>query len=328
MFQHLIVPVDGSNASLDAARIAARMVAAVDGELTLVTVVDPHDDREHASLALARGVERVRPLAVEPHQYVLTGEAVAGAIGRLVESTSGAAVLMSSHGHGRSAAVLGSTADEVLREVFGPVIVVGPHCATESAGALSGTYVVPLDGSPRADCVLPIVAAWAVEFGGTPWLVEVIDDEAPNGAGGVDVIDSGFVSRRASELRHRIARPVEYEVLHGDHPARSIVDFANGEHASLIFLATHGRTGLARLRSGSVAAEVVRRAACPVVLFRPPSLVAENGWSATRVRSGDDTTGAADDSAAPVWSREWDEQNPAPARPMEAATGTPLAPRR
>ena len=53
------------------------------------------------------------------------------------------------------------------------------------------------------------------------------------------------------------------------------IDFAREMETSLIFLATHGRTGLARLRSGSVAAEVVRHAHCPVVLFRPPEL--QNG---------------------------------------------------
>jgi nucleotide-binding universal stress UspA family protein len=42
----------------------------------------------------------------------------------------------------------------------------------------------------------------------------------------------------------------------------------------LIFLATHGRTGFERLRSGSVAAAVVHQARCPVVMFRPPELSA------------------------------------------------------
>ena len=76
-------------------------------------------------------------------------------------------------------------------------------------------------------------------------------------------------------MRKRIDRNVEFEVLHGSHPARSIVDFAKSEQASLIFLATHGRTGFERLRSGSVAADVLRHAECPVVMFRPPELSAQ-----------------------------------------------------
>jgi nucleotide-binding universal stress UspA family protein len=117
--------------------------------------------------------------------------------------------------------------------------------------------------------MLPIVGAWTTEFDGTPWVIEV-GKEWPTYIG--DVIDSSFVSSRALELRRRIDRDVEFEVLHGGHTGRSITDFARETNASLIFLATHGRTGLARLRAGSVAAEVVRHAHCPVVLFRPPEL--------------------------------------------------------
>jgi len=38
----------------------------------------------------------------------------------------------------------------------------------------------------------------------------------------------------------------------------------------LIILGTHGRTGLARLLMGSVAEEVVRKAACPVLTVKAP----------------------------------------------------------
>ena len=302
MFQHLIVPVDGSSASFDAVRVASRMAAAVDGRLDVVTVVQARGGRAAAASTLQRGIDRCRPLPIEPLPCVLTADSVASAVGRLVESTPGAAVLMSSHGHARSAAVLGSTTDEILREIFGPVIVVGPHCDVDRAGSLAGTYVVPLDGSPSADGVLPIVAAWSVEFGGTAWLVEVI-----GGADryGVDVVESAYVSRRATELRHRIDRPVEYEMLHGSHPARSIVAYSVAEGASLIILATHGRTRLSRLRSGSVAAAVVRHSPCPVVMFRPPALSPVATAAGTEPTPTDVTVA----DSPPEWSRAFVEQS-------------------
>jgi nucleotide-binding universal stress UspA family protein len=37
-------------------------------------------------------------------------------------------------------------------------------------------------------------------------------------------------------------------------------------------MATHGRTGLDRLTTGSVTADVVRDIEVPVVMFRPPKL--------------------------------------------------------
>lgn len=267
MFQQLVVPVDGSDRSFEAIPIAARMAAAVDGKLEVVTVVDRLADVALARNELERGVAELGELAVEPMQHVLAGDSVADTLAHHVESLSGATVLMSSHGHGRSAAVLGSTTDAVLRRLFGPVIVVGPR-ATEAPGRLGGRFVVPLDGSQRAESVLSIVAAWAVEFEGVPWLIEVVD-ENPHP---LDVVESSYVSRRAGELRKRIDTDVEFEVLHGGNPSRPIVDFAQTNSASLIFMTTHGRTGIDRLRTGSVAAEVVRHATCPVVLYRPPDM--------------------------------------------------------
>jgi nucleotide-binding universal stress UspA family protein len=270
MFDHLVVPVDGSAASFRAVPVACRIAAPVEGRVEVLTVVDRLADVGPAREMLAQGMRQLGPLPVEPAQLVHASHTVAGAISNHIEYSQGGMVLMSARGHGRSAAILGSTTDDVLRAMFGPVIVIGPH-ATESPGRLDGNYVVPLDGSPRSEGVLPIVAAWATEFGGVPWLVEVAQEGSATAA---DIIESSFVNNRATALRRRITRPVEFEVLHSDHPAREIVRFADDSDASFIFMATHGRTGFERLRAGSVAAGVVHHAHCPVVMFRPPELAA------------------------------------------------------
>lgn len=268
MFQKLIVPVDGSVASYRAVPVAARMATAVDGSFEVITVVDRLADLALAHDAFDRDLADVEYVDGSIDRDVLVGDDVADAIARRVEETPGGMVVMSAHGHGRSAAVFGSTCDAVLRAMFGPVIVIGPN-VDEVGGRLDGSYVVPLDGSKTADSVLPIVAAWTAEFHGTPWLIEV-GKEWPTYVG--DVIDSSFVSSRAFELRRRVNHEVEFEVLHSGHTGRSITDFAREMPGSLIFMTTHGRTGLDRLRSGSVAAEVIRHAHCPVVVFRPPHM--------------------------------------------------------
>ena len=268
MFQHLVVPIDGSEASWAAVPIAASMAAAVDGKLDLVTVVDRIGSVVPARNELDRGARALGDLAVEPMAHVLASDSVAQAIADHVDALSGAMVVMSSHGHGRSAAVLGSVADDLLRLDFGPIVVVGPH-VTETTVVLDGEYVVPSDGSPASEQILSIVEAWMIEFGGTPWVVEVLE---PSSGTAADVFESAYAHRLAGQMMTHTGRNVEYEVLHGDHPAKSIVEFASGRHASLIFATTHGRTGVARLRSGSVTAEIVKHATSPVVLFRPPQI--------------------------------------------------------
>lgn len=270
MFQQLVVPVDGSAAAWQAVPIAARMAAAVDGKLEVVTVVDRLADVSVAQRSLLDGIEALGPLEVDPMCQVLASDSVATAVASHMDSVTGGMVVLSGHGHGRSAAVVGSVTDELLRRTYGPVVVIGPHVAP-TAGAVDGPYVVPLDGSPRAEAILPIAGAWAVEFDGVPWLVEVVD------AGGVpsgDVFESAYVGRAAHDLQALTAHEVEYETLHGERPSRVVTEYADRVGASLLFVTTHGRTGLERLRLGSVAAEIIRHSTCPVVLHRPPELPA------------------------------------------------------
>jgi nucleotide-binding universal stress UspA family protein len=51
-------------------------------------------------------------------------------------------------------------------------------------------------------------------------------------------------------------------------PADQIIYVAQTEHADLIVMATHGRTGLRHLWLGSVATRVVHSAELPVLLVR------------------------------------------------------------
>lgn len=52
-------------------------------------------------------------------------------------------------------------------------------------------------------------------------------------------------------------------------PFREICRIAEEEHASLIAIGTHGRTGFAHLLIGSTAERVVQHASCPVLSIKP-----------------------------------------------------------
>jgi nucleotide-binding universal stress UspA family protein len=71
-------------------------------------------------------------------------------------------------------------------------------------------------------------------------------------------------------LRPRDSRiRVEHRLIEGD-AASQILRVAAETRSDVIVMGTHGRTGLGRLLMGSVAEEVVRRAACPVVTVKTP----------------------------------------------------------
>lgn len=57
-------------------------------------------------------------------------------------------------------------------------------------------------------------------------------------------------------------------VLRSGGFAEEILKAAGAEHADLIAMGTHGRTGLAHVLMGSVAESVVRQSSCPVLTVR------------------------------------------------------------
>jgi hypothetical protein len=66
--------------------------------------------------------------------------------------------------------------------------------------------------------------------------------------------------------------------------ALEILRIADAEHADLIVIATHGRTGLRRLAFGSVTEKIVRTADCPVLVLRK-NAAAESADADTKAAS-------------------------------------------
>lgn len=62
------------------------------------------------------------------------------------------------------------------------------------------------------------------------------------------------------------------KVVVGEDPAEEILAYISREKMELVAMATHGRTGLARLLLGSVAAKLLRARAAPLFLVRPDKL--------------------------------------------------------
>lgn len=80
---------------------------------------------------------------------------------------------------------------------------------------------------------------------------------------------------------------IQCRLAEGD-PAGEILLFAQGYHCDLIVMGSHGRTGLGRLFLGSVAEEVLREAACPVLVVKtPPSAPPAAGDTEAMAKPGE-----------------------------------------
>jgi nucleotide-binding universal stress UspA family protein len=61
----------------------------------------------------------------------------------------------------------------------------------------------------------------------------------------------------------------EAKILRGD-PRTALIEEARTEHADLVVVGSHGRTGMAKLLMGSVASFVVTHAPCSVMVVKLP----------------------------------------------------------
>jgi nucleotide-binding universal stress UspA family protein len=137
--------------------------------------------------------------------------------------------------------------------------------------------LVPLDGSPVAEAIVPFIVQIAGPLDMAVRLLSVVDPFPPmmgETAAFVAVDDvlagtrdaTEYVAPVAAELRQRGVE-ADWEVRRGN-PAATIITAAKSWGADLIAMTTHGRTGFGRLMFGSVAEHVLRHADVPVFLMR------------------------------------------------------------
>lgn len=134
--------------------------------------------------------------------------------------------------------------------------------------------LVPTDFSENAEQALDYACALASKLGSTIRLVHAVP--TPPTTLQVALSEDVLVKlvREHSEALEKLAEPRravasfgEASVEVGD-PRDTIVRTAKELGADLIVMGTHGRRGLSRVVMGSVAEDVIRHAACPVLTVR------------------------------------------------------------
>lgn len=134
------------------------------------------------------------------------------------------------------------------------------------------TILFPTDFSTASDAVLGHAEALAKSSGAKLLIVHV--EEPPLAYGGGELY-YGLPEPNTERIRSMLddvrpsdpSVPFEHRLTMGD-PASEVVRIADEEKVEMIVLGTHGRTGLTRLLMGSVAELIVRRASCPVLVYR------------------------------------------------------------
>lgn len=139
--------------------------------------------------------------------------------------------------------------------------------------------LVPLDGSPRAEAILPYVEEMALARHSKVIFLQVVEPSTlmvtPYDM--VPYYDTELAERVVAEANEYVAAKqgefraegiaAEALVMQGA-VVRAILDVADEKDAGLIAMASHGRTGMGRVFYGSVAAGVLHSAERPLLLVR------------------------------------------------------------
>lgn len=276
VFQHVTVPTDGSSTAAAGVKFALELVAG-GGALTFCGVVDPTlvglpaeqgiaidpgpmlamlgDNatafcREAQALAAALGVDS--------DIMVLHGRCVES-IGVLTRENGTDAIVIGSHARsGLARTVLGSVAEGLLRHGDVPVVV-----AHEDDILRTGPVAVAVDESPASEAAVGLAMDIACARSMSLALIHV-SKQATGRVG--DTTTPPALARAAERAQAR--KLIVTLALREGQPAEKLLQTAEELECSILVMGTHGRSLLAQMVLGSVAAQAVERAHLPVITVR------------------------------------------------------------
>ncbi|AXG08401.1 universal stress protein [Haloplanus rubicundus] len=282
MYQRILLPTDGSEASATAAEAAVTLADQFDAELHVIHVLE-HDQTstdtdgintsagngEEAvqvavELAVSSSVEATRRIIEKEksiHQEILTYTAE-HSIDCIVMGIRGRSELSLSQ------AVLGSVAELTLRESPVPVMTVHEETVIDPD---IGSVLVPTDGSECAHTAVDHAEELARSVDAKLYIIYVVEigqvlngDRVRRLREALEEIGEKALDLALEKVQSSTYLPTETSLLTGP-PYLEIVKYAEEHDVDCIVMGTHGRKGIRRFLLGSVTERVVRRADVPVI---------------------------------------------------------------
>ena len=303
MATRILVPLDGSSLAEQALSCAMTLARGLPAELVLLRAIwIPSDVLAVLDESTAEVNATLAQLAVEANDYV------AGLVGQLKDAGLKARpavrrgpaaeaildyareenidqIVMATHGYsGIKRWTHGSVAERVLQAAQVPLLLVRAgeqELASDwQKPARCRRILVPLDGSPMAEQILPTVTTAALAMSSQVILFQIPIAQVSGWMTGewslpiLGVLDmaeedaQAYLSAVAGRLKQRgldVATATSIGPV-----ANCILEYAETNRIDLIAMCTHGRTGLARWALGSVADRVLRAGSTPILLVRAP----------------------------------------------------------
>lgn len=313
--RRVMVAIDERHQSQKAIPHAIAVAGALGAEVVLLHVLEPMrcdacvSDPIEWRLLRQAAESRIHKLAREDvggdrkvRTFIEEGRA-ADQICRLVRESRVDLTVICSHGKGASAGyTMGSTARAVIDCAQGSVLVV-PAQIEDRPIVRFRRIIVPLDGSSRAESVLPLARTIAEFHRAELLLTHAIPEPELTEIGPPQPEDeelrAGLMSRNERVAREYLVRlratlcgnkaTIRVLMLRGGD-ARHLLMRAIDEHkADLVILSSHGHGGHLDMAAGSVTAHLSSHASVPVLIVRQNAAPLDGSHSGDRPLHSSDT---------------------------------------
>ena len=291
MFDPILVPLDGSQLAECVLPHAAAFARSFDAEITLLRILEKNQtgvsaqlfdllnwqiQKTKATLYLEEIKARFIESNIQTRTIVLEGLVPEG-ITDCAQNEGMKLIILSSHGrHGMTQWGLSSITQKIILSAPTSVLIVRAHPQNIPTDELAETplyqrILVPLDGSQRAENVLPIVMQLAHVHKPTIHLVHVVQTpemarQMPPTQEDIDLAKH-VVARNREEAGHYLEQVKSRSYLQGidvkthlmtsDHTAASLHQVVEQEQIDMVTLSAHGYSGKHQWPYGSVASNFI-----------------------------------------------------------------------
>jgi nucleotide-binding universal stress UspA family protein len=313
MLDHLLLPLDGSQLAECVLPHAAALALAFDARLTVLRVlekptvpdqaaIDPfnwHISKAEARSYLETIASQFEALRINTQTNLLEGLAAERVI-EYAHEHSVDLVLLSSHGSsGLSGWNISSIVQKIVQRIDRPVMVVRAYqpAASDLKHFRYRRLMVPLDGTPRSEYVLPWASHLAAKHEAQLLLIQVVRQpdmprHVPLTAEEQDLLDQIVERNRVEgikyleQLKARLPGPIETRLLISPRVASALHEVMEQEQIDLLLTSAHSYSTDTRWPYGSEVVSFLAYGNAPLLIMPdvpPETLEPSKAEAAARV---------------------------------------------
>ncbi len=296
MFNRILVPMDRSSLAECVLPHTVAMARAFESRVTFVHVMDVGGEatwhraldplnwqiRKAEAETYLRGLGlRLQKAGVRADKQILEGQA-AERVTEFSRAHDIQLVIVSSHGQsGLSGWNVSSVVQKIILRVHTSILIVRAYqpTLTEATTLRYRRLLIPVDGSQRAECVLPVASALARAHDTQILLAHVIQRPAmprrtPPTREDKELVDRIVERNRTEtiqyldELQSQLSGRVEARMLVSDQAAVALHELADQEKIDLILLSAHGYSALTQWPFGSVVSSFITYGTTPLLIVQ------------------------------------------------------------